>query len=106
MSFSRDDAGHSSWQRDARHGTIHRRPRVEQVAARDSLQRTPPPLHGRFEVDMPEHMFDTGFKEYRPGNGELQPRTAPRATRRRNERQGAVGTARAVFAGAGEARDE
>ena len=82
------------------HGTFHCRLRVEQAAARDSLQRTPPPLHGRFEVDMTERMFDTGLKEYRPDNGELQPSAAECTTRRGNERRGVAGAARAVFAGA------
>lgn len=55
---------------------------------------------------MSERMFDTGRKEYRPDNGELQPRTAQRATRRGNERRGVAGAARAVCAGVGEAGDE
>lgn len=55
---------------------------------------------------MTERMFDTGRKEYRPDNEELQPRAAQCTARRGNDRRGVAGAARAVFAGVGEAGDE
>jgi hypothetical protein len=55
---------------------------------------------------MSERMFDTGLKEYRIDNGELQTRATQYTTRRATQRRGIVGAAGTVLAGAREACDE